>query len=512
MSSPPKKAPAAASWRNEFERAYEESRFRDAAEIYARYAGGSEPPELVMKAARAHRYDDPAVTLGMLLGLSIPADRPRDQVKRDAWLAQAYAITKDFESAHERLHSALKTATLVADDDLIALVGFYFVFCYHMEEKVESARAALELANKGRSRESRIWALSAEVFVLQYEGRVFHEAERLIELLRLFDPEVHELTHLRARLTQALADLARDLYVPGAVAEVERQLGGIVWPRDNADSLFNTLEDLAWSKALQGDYFNAFRLMKRASETAPTLADKVVAACDRSFLARCFGQRGWSRVELDEAEQLAAGVDWHGTLAWERFGLLWLAELFSEIDAARSSMYLAQYRGLGEFSAPGLYGRDPRTRAYEQYSTAVVELALGNRARGLTELRESRAIFERYGYDFRVAQCLVSEYRATGDRDLLPAIEDKLRHYQQSWLANELRGTVERPRPMLSPMQRAVFEILCQGKSTAEIARSLGRSEYTVSNHIKEIFKAFDVRSRAALLAKVAREGLASDS
>jgi DNA-binding CsgD family transcriptional regulator len=40
----------------------------------------------------------------------------------------------------------------------------------------------------------------------------------------------------------------------------------------------------------------------------------------------------------------------------------------------------------------------------------------------------------------------------------------------------------------------------------------LGRSEYTVSNHTKEIFKTFGVKSRAALLAKAARQGLVGDS
>jgi DNA-binding NarL/FixJ family response regulator len=237
---------------------------------------------------------------------------------------------------------------------------------------------------------------------------------------------------------------------------------------------------------------------------AAKTAWKVRAACERAFLARYFGERGWSRVELDEAERLAKEVDWESTPSLEREGLLSLAELFSEIDVARASMYLAQYRSLGEVSSLH-YRRDPRWQAQEQHSMAVVELALGNRTRGLSDLRQARAAYDRYGYDFRAAQCLVSEYRVTANRDLLPMIEEKLKYYQQSWLANELRGTIEPHKATLSPMQRTVFEQLCLGKSTAEIARSLGRSEYTVSNHIKQIFKAFGVRSRAALLVKAGK-------
>ena len=317
---------------------------------------------------------------------------------------------------------------------------------------------------------------------------------------------------VRSIATMRLAVLARGLYVPDAIAEIERHLDGLAWPKDFATNLFIAFLALAWAKAQQGDYFNAFRHLKRASEAAHNTAWRVVAACNRSSLARHFGERGWSRVELDEAERLAREVDWQGTLEEERTGLLSLAELFSDIDTARSSMYLAQYRSLGEIRSPRYYRHDARRQADVKYSTGVVELALGNRTRGLSDIREARALFERVGYDFCVAKCLVSEYRATANRDLLPIIEEKLRHYQQSWLANELRGTIAQPKAKLSPSQQTVFEELCHGKSTAEIARALGRSEYTVSNHIKEIFKAFGVRSRAALLAKAAREGLLSNS
>jgi DNA-binding CsgD family transcriptional regulator len=501
-------------WRSEFETAYNEYRIGDASKLYDRFAGASEPPELVLKAARAHLGDDPSVTLRLLLPLRIPDDRARDRVEREALLGEAYACTSDFGSADEHLSCALRIASRIKNDDLVAYVGYRLVRRHLFEVNPERARASLELTRRGRSRLSRVFALFSDTLIMPYEERFDDQIEALIELLRLLDPndrEYRELLPIRASATHVLAHLAQERYIPEAVAAIERQLSGVAWPKDLADYLFHTHKSLAWIKALQGDYFNAFRHMKRASEAAQTTAWKVAAACERSFLARYFGERGWSRVELDEAEYSASEVDWRGTLDTERIGLLMLAELFSEIDTARSSMYLAQYRSLGEMSLLN-YRRDPRLRAMEQQSTGVVELALGKRTRGLSNLREAREVYERYGYDFRAAMCLASEYRVTDNRALLPAIEEKLRHYQQSWLASELRGTLERPTVPLSPMQQVVFEELCSGKSTAEIARSLGRSEYTVSNHTKGIFKAFGVKSRAALLAKAARQGLVGDS
>jgi DNA-binding CsgD family transcriptional regulator/tetratricopeptide (TPR) repeat protein len=497
----------ALAWRGQFECAFAEGRFQEAADLYDRAAGTSRDMATALKAAAARLHSDPAASLQLLIALRIPDANKRERVERDLLLAEAFARTQDFESADARLDTSLDTALKLKDKDLVASVGYRTVRRYLHAEDPRQARASLELTRRGQSRRSRLYALYAETLILPYEERVFEQAERLIELLRLLDPNTNEYVDVRAWSTHTLAVLARELYIPAAIPEIDRQLHGLPWPSDFVHNLFQALKGLAWAKALQGDYFNAFRHLKQASDVAGTIAWKVVAACDRSYLARCFDEHRWSRVELDEGEQLAARVDWHATLAEERIGLLLLAELFGKVDTARSAMYLARYRDLGEIRSPLYYRRDARRAAYAKHSTGVVELALGNKKRGLAELREARQIFERFGYDFRVARCLTDELEATGNKDLLPAIEERLRHYRQSWLIRELRDAIEQPRVPLPPMQRRVFEEICEGKSTAEIARSLGRSEYTISNHAKAIFKAFDVKSRPALLAEAVRRG-----
>ncbi len=522
MTGLPKKPRSKAAWRDDFERAYDEGLYQDAAEIYDGSARKCEPLDLVLKAARAHRQcGRPAAALGLLMGLRIPASRPRDRVKRDAFLGELYARTQDLASADQLLSAALKTAQLLDDGDLVAYVGRHVVNRHLLEQNTERARQALELIKSGSSRHWRTRALIIEAYVLQYEGRVFEQAQCLLGALRLLRPNRDEDVELgrpsieelitdrewRTAITLSLAELSRELYIPEATAEVEHELSGAPWPKGSFYNRFFALSLLAWGKAFHGDYFSAFRHLKSASEAAETTALKVIAACDRSFIAHYFGERRWSRVELDEAERLAKEVDWQETVGEERAGLLMLAELFCGVDPARASMYLAQYRNLGAVRLP-VYPHDVRVQASVKYATGLVELATGNRARGLADVREARAIYERVGYDFRVAECLMSEYRVTANRDLLPMIEEKLRHYPLSWLADELRAATERPMTVLSPMQQSVFEELCLGKSTAEIAQSLRRSEYTISNHIKEIFKAYGVRTRAALLAKAASKGL----
>ena len=55
----------------------------------------------------------------------------------------------------------------------------------------------------------------------------------------------------------------------------------------------------------------------------------------------------------------------------------------------------------------------------------------------------------------------------------------------------------------LPPMQRLVFDEICRGKTTRQIAEELHRSRYTIANHVKLIFKAFGVKNRSSLMMEV---------
>jgi DNA-binding CsgD family transcriptional regulator len=176
-------------------------------------------------------------------------------------------------------------------------------------------------------------------------------------------------------------------------------------------------------------------------------------------------------------------------------------------------MYLARHRELGDIKSPLHRSQDPRLSAFFGYSTAVTELALGNKKRGLSDLRDALDAFERVGYEWRTARCLIAEYAVTAEEALLATAAERLRNYGQSWLARELRSLKSSSRRIdLPPMKRRVFEEACLGKSIPEIAKVLGKSEYTISNHMKEIFKAFNVSSRSQLMAEAARRGLLGGS
>jgi DNA-binding CsgD family transcriptional regulator len=507
MTAAKRKANGTSSWLGDFTRAYGGARYREAAAIYADNAPGEVATDVILLAARAHLVERPAEAIKLLRGLKV-LPTSRERAERDMILGEAFSRTQDYASADSRLADALKLAEKLDDRELVSEIGYRFVRRKLFEESTEKARPYLEMIRRGRSQAARLNALHAETFILGYEERVKEQAERLVELLRSVEPTSLEFLHHRAWATHTLSVLARELYIPQALPEIERHLAG-AWTDDYKSNRFQATKALGWTKALQGDYFNAFRHLRQASEMAPGDAWKVVAACDRAYLARCLREASWSRQELDVAEQAAEAVAWHVTLGEERIGLLLLAELFAPLDSAKSAMYLAQYRELGAIKSPLHRKQDARFAAFAQYSTAVTEIALGNPKRALKELRAAAKIFERFGYDWRLARCMLVEYGVTGNDDLLPAAAEKLRNYAQSWLAVELRSLGQQPGDVtLPPRQKRVFEEVCQGKRTAEIAKALDRSEFTINNQLKEIFKAFKVKNRSALLAEAARRGM----
>ena len=66
----------------------------------------------------------------------------------------------------------------------------------------------------------------------------------------------------------------------------------------------------------------------------------------------------------------------------------------------------------------------------------------------------------------------------------------------------------EEPFPELTPREREVLDLISSGESNAFIARRLGISSKTVSNHISVIFTKLQVADRAQAIVQARRAGL----
>jgi DNA-binding CsgD family transcriptional regulator len=68
-----------------------------------------------------------------------------------------------------------------------------------------------------------------------------------------------------------------------------------------------------------------------------------------------------------------------------------------------------------------------------------------------------------------------------------------------------------RAESMLSPREQQIARMVAQGYPNKTIAAKLGISSWTVSTHLRRMFAKFDVRSRAALIARLLEEELVLD-
>jgi DNA-binding NarL/FixJ family response regulator len=75
-------------------------------------------------------------------------------------------------------------------------------------------------------------------------------------------------------------------------------------------------------------------------------------------------------------------------------------------------------------------------------------------------------------------------------------------------LAGRAQGQPERAATRLTKREREVLSLLAEGKSQAQIARTLVISPKTVGTHIEHILSKLGVRSRAQAVAYAYREGL----
>lgn len=483
----------------EIELALDSARLGEAERLLRDLDDPHSPHALVLAAKLRLLYDDARGAIGLL------ADRDFSDtalaLQRLMLLGSACARNGEYAAADEHFDAAGKRLERSRNADALAALALARGRRYALAAEFEKAREQQRIAMHAPSHARKIEALELESSIYGLEGRYDRQAATLERMLAQIDPADERLVWQTANGTSTLAVLACEVNLPGAMDAVEEKLRAGAWPPHLNLQRFRALKALGWKYALGGDYFNAFRYLRKSMAYAPSAAWQAMAALDRAYLARCLNEERWSRQELGEAEELAETVDWQAAGDEERIALLLLAELFANVDAARAEQFMGAF---GEIEPDE---SDDRLAAQADYFAGVTQLAMGNAKLAIKLLRESFAVYDRIAYDWRAGRCALRLFEASGDAGYLHAAGEKLRRYPGSWLADEVRrhATAKSGHPALPRMQQRVFEELCRGLPTSEIARNLGRSEYTIKNHIKLIFKAFAVKSRAALIAKVSR-------
>jgi DNA-binding CsgD family transcriptional regulator/Flp pilus assembly protein TadD len=390
-----------------------------------------------------------------------------------------------------------------------------------MQRKLDEAAEELKPVLEARESDSYVDALVLEGAIYAARGRFENQGSRLLEALRtLLSSEIRDV-YRWGHVVWQLSILSRELPNQSIRNVALEQVDQVPWTEDLVAPRFNSLKAVGWRRALDGDYFNAFRYLKQAAECAHTLPWRVMASCDRAYLAASLGEVRWSEQELQEAAELAERVEWRAIDGEERVALLLLAELYAPLDGALALSYVARFQETGDrFKAVLSFNADRRVEALVSYSLGYVREHLGDVEEAEELYRKAFEIYDDSGYDWRAGRAAMGLFRLNRDRSWLDVAAKKLKPYPLSWLVTRLKGLApsdiagskretavqRRATEELTPAQAEVYDLLLTGAPTRGIAKKLGRSEFTVRNHIKAIFKKLKVNSRAALLSAALRK------
>jgi DNA-binding NarL/FixJ family response regulator len=156
--------------------------------------------------------------------------------------------------------------------------------------------------------------------------------------------------------------------------------------------------------------------------------------------------------------------------------------------------------------------RDRRLHAMEEYARGNVLAASGDRAAAVGLLSGAYATFSSINYAWRAAAAALRLHAITDDNAWLARASEAVTDFSESSVARDIRhkaAGAEDPRfATLTPAQRRVFEMICEGLTDKQIAQNLQISPDTVKNHAARVRVAFGVHSRAALIAAIHRKAV----
>lgn len=484
--------------------AYASARFTQASALYDEHASAAAiPAELILMRARIALASDPPAALDLLLAQRARFERRSERLAAEILLGSTFARLRDYAAADahfERTRLLVDRRSFAEGASLAAARGRRYL----NEARIGDAWRCYEATLVDRRIEGRIESEAFKSEIHFAESRFGEQAGSLMRLLSLLGEASDAHLALWCRTVAQLARLASELPAPAAAATVADALKALpVWSPDFSNERFYSLRALAWCKALAGDTLGSFRFLREAgtfAESLPSAPLRAMIMLDRAQFARNAREEHWCANESAAASDLLREVDWSRTSGAERAVLPMLAEVLAPTDPQSAAAAIARYSTLA-------VGLDPIALA----AHGVVHLASGRQREGVRALTAAYEAFDRTGFEWRAGQAAITLAHATGGpRWRLLALE-KLEFYATSWLYTQAQEVAEPPNAAegvsLTPMQERVFTMICEGLSTDAIAGRLGRSHSTVRNHIKLIFKALGVRSRAALIAQAARTG-----
>jgi DNA-binding CsgD family transcriptional regulator len=442
----------------------------------------------------AHGTLDASLTARMLLGTAYV--RRGDHRDGIAILEEAYRASPD---AHPTIRSEIALS--------IAL-GYYCL------RELEAAERALDLVRSdadivhARALEHRGWIAIARS---DYAAAT----ERFTDSIHQLDACRHYDRFLEAQGIFALSTLAAErldrptwLFVQHRSDQFDWSASGLVTPQ------FWVGISSSMVYEVEGRTSEALRLAGDAEQLAGSSVLRLLAQCRRAAILRTVGERFGHADLVRRIRNELDAIDLTTLQGDDKLIPLSLAEEVGYCgDVVGARMLLKRYDALDAPSGATALAHDPRLKAARSFVDGVVADAANDRQQAHHHYREAFQTFKRVGYERRALLAALRIGEISGQTYLLDYVDRTLRKISDR---SPLRERARRHDPALkdpvvaalSRIERTVLEMVCEGKSTAEIAEARGRSTQTIRNTVSRVLTAFEVADRAALVRECVRRGI----
>ena len=442
----------------------------------------------------AHGTLDASLTARMLLGTAYV--RRGDYRHGIAILEEAYRASPD---AHPTIRSE---------------IALSIAFGYYCLRELEDAERALDLVSSdadivhARALEHRGWiAVARSDYAAATDN--FSGALRRLDGCRHYD------RFLEAQGIVALSMLAAERLDRQTFIFAEHRSGRFDWSASGLVSpQFWVGVYGSMMYEVDGRTADALRLAGDAEDLAGTSVLRLLAQCRRAAILRNTGERF---AHADVVRRLRRDLDALDVTTLQGDHQQIPMSVAEEIaycgDVIGARTLLKRYDALEPPPGATALANDPRLTASRSFVDGVVADAAGDRQQAHHHYRHAFQVFKRVGYERRALLAALRIGELTGQTYLLDYVDRTLRKISDH---SPLRARARRHNPLLkdpvvaelSQTERTVLEMVCEGKSTAEIADARNRSKQTIRNTVSRILTAFEVADRSALVRECLRRGI----
>jgi DNA-binding CsgD family transcriptional regulator len=416
-----------------------------------------------------------------------------ERVLANAYGCHAAALSGDFTARNEFAASVEREVRNIPRP--FQYDSYLRLYCAHIDDPTTSSTIATYLRDDTdlfRSALRMYYDGCAKFNNMNYNGA----ASCWLQSLNLNGRSLENSSRLRSRSLYALAMLHLRTW-PTWPKVITHELPLIVNERhlDNAGAVYKAM---AAFDVIRANFELAYTHCKRA-ELLSHGDDRLVVAILRCWVAHHAGDRKFAAAELNALNARIFAI------ARDRYmDISPAAEILADERPAIALTLVSLIRDAQRNDVRKLpFIMAPIVSADLDAIEAKAHERLGNKKEALrfaaSAIKTGSSVSP-----WRAAQACLVAFRVSGDEKWLSLSEDLLANYPSEMMAEAI-ATVRRfydsPLSLLTERQRRVFDLLRSGKRVIEVARILNLSSNTVRVHVKQIYRAFGVRSQAEFFA-----------